>query len=516
MPLQIQSNPGPDRESAILGYISDGRFQVEYSTIKSSHGEHEAEFQVFSDALKVEGIRVNVSAETQQKIADMLGCLLLTPKLANLMWLQREVTLHPFPRPITATTEAMVEHSTKIDAALTKLGNPTGLIQTTGKHWVVDNEIPAGKSMNYGWHFEGSNFQGIGGEVCATLSRDGHGQYIRLIQGRGTAHDMHHVDYCLSPEVRVLTANLQWVPISSLVIGDELVGFDESLRDQCKLRRATVQSTTRLMAECYEIVTSRATIIASAPHRWPVRGSEKVRYSGEIKNRPWSTVRRRTGWVPTSELKPGDMIPYLCQPWEQNTSWDGAWMAGFLDGEGWLSGTMFGFGQNPGVLLDRAIAILRRNGMNCTTYPNKKGCMKVHVTGPRGSLRALGTYRPIRLMAKSSSAWEGRRVYGGRSTAEECSAEVLNIIPIGPHPVVGVGTSTKTLIAEGLLSHNSQNCTLVARGCVVDGQSRDLLEILRDPELAPLASHQGVLRILRQPGVPEPENVVIVMPEVNV
>lgn len=257
MPLQIQSNPGPDRESAILGYVSDGRFQVEYSTIKSSHGEHEAEFQVFSDALKVEGIRVNVSAETQQKIADMLGCLLLTPKLADLMWLQREVTLHPFPRPITATTEAMVEHSTKIDAALTKLGNPRGLIQTVGKHWVVDNEIPAGKAMNYGWYFEGASFQGIGGEVCATLSKDGRGQYIRLIQGRGTAHDPHHVDY-------------------------------------------------------------------------------------------------------------------------------------------------------------------------------------------------------------------------------------------------------------------SQTCTLAARGCVVDGQSRDLVEVLRDAELAPLASHQGALRILRQPGVPEPENVVIVMPEVNV
>jgi hypothetical protein len=195
MALQIQSNPGPDRENALLGYVSNGRFQVEYSTLKSTHGDHVAEFQVFSDALKIEGIRINVSAETQQKIADCLGCLLLTPKLADLMWIQREVTLKPFPRPITASTEAMVEHSSKIDAALVKLGNPTGLIQTVGKHWVIDNDIHAGKAMNYGWHFEGANFQGISGEVSATLSKDSHGQFVRLIQGRGTAHDMHHVDY---------------------------------------------------------------------------------------------------------------------------------------------------------------------------------------------------------------------------------------------------------------------------------------------------------------------------------
>ena len=48
----------------------------------------------------------------------------------------------------------------------------------------------------------------------------------------------------------------------------------------------------------------------------------------------------------------------------------------------------------------------------------------------------------------------------------------------------------------------SQNCVLVARECLVDGVSIDLQTLLQDPTLAPLANADGVLKVLRQPGVP--------------
>ncbi len=47
----------------------------------------------------------------------------------------------------------------------------------------------------------------------------------------------------------------------------------------------------------------------------------------------------------------------------------------------------------------------------------------------------------------------------------------------------------------------SQILRLVHRSCVLDGEARDLASVLRDPELAPLASDEGPLRILRVPGV---------------
>lgn len=193
---------GAAREAYIIDQVRQGRFEVEFATITSDYNGHHAEFQVFADALKIDGVRVNVTAQTQQIIADMTGCMLLTPKLADLIWVQRQVTLPPMPRPITSATAAMIDQSKKIDAALAKLGNPKGLICTVGKHWVIDNDLSETKLIygvhaaeNYGWHFEGSSYQGISGEQIASGFKDANGHVYRLIQGRGWAHNASEVDY---------------------------------------------------------------------------------------------------------------------------------------------------------------------------------------------------------------------------------------------------------------------------------------------------------------------------------
>ena len=48
----------------------------------------------------------------------------------------------------------------------------------------------------------------------------------------------------------------------------------------------------------------------------------------------------------------------------------------------------------------------------------------------------------------------------------------------------------------------SQTCILVSNGCTVDGKDARLQDVLSDPSLALLANHEGVLHVLRQPGVP--------------
>ena len=177
----------PEREQEILDIVKAGNCKYEWSTITSTYKNHQAEFYVFSDALKApitfngttSDVRVNVSAKTEQLIADALGCFLLTTKLADLIWLQRSITLPPFPRQITSSTDAMIEHSKKIDAELARLGNPTGLVCTNGKHWIIENDtlLHPGQSCNYGWHFVGQSFQGIKGEICVGMMRDNSGQY---------------------------------------------------------------------------------------------------------------------------------------------------------------------------------------------------------------------------------------------------------------------------------------------------------------------------------------------------
>lgn len=205
MSSTLPPNATSEREQAIRNHVRNGNFEVSWGKITSTHGDRTAEFWVFADALKIDGVRVNVSAETQQVIADLLGCTLLTPKLADLLWAQRAVTLPPFPRGNTkgmSTTQAMFEHSEKLDKALAKLGFTVGIIGTTGKHWVIDNSIADGRKLdgaevacNYGWHFEGAKFDGQSFEVTASQMKDAKGQFVRLIQGRGTRHNLKHTDY---------------------------------------------------------------------------------------------------------------------------------------------------------------------------------------------------------------------------------------------------------------------------------------------------------------------------------
>jgi hypothetical protein len=57
------------------------------------------------------------------------------------------------------------------------------------------------------------------------------------------------------------------------------------------------------------------------------------------------------------------------------------------------------------------------------------------------------------------------------------------------------------------LAHNLEHCDysqvvrLVQRRCLIDGVERDLTEVMVDPELAPLVSDEGPLRMVRLPGV---------------
>jgi len=190
----IPDQAGQAREDWLFQAICAGRGDYTFADLTASIPGHSATFKVFADSLKIDGIRINVSAETEQKIADTLGCLLLTPRLADLMWIQKSAKLAPHPRLITSATSAMIAHSAQIDADLAALGYSGGIVCTVGKHWCIDNDLNShpGRAENYGWHFEGV-LSGIPAEN--TASKDANGRYMQIIQGRGWAHDMHHVDY---------------------------------------------------------------------------------------------------------------------------------------------------------------------------------------------------------------------------------------------------------------------------------------------------------------------------------
>lgn len=249
-------------------------------------------------------------------------------------------------------------------------------------------------------------------------------------------------DYCLVPGTKVLCADLRWVPIETLSVGDEVVGFDEALSGSaCKLRRTKVERVARIKRPVYRIVTTRGTVVASDEHKWVCTPVAAPR--GE----------RRRQWVTSRDLKVGDKLAYLCEPWEEDRSWEAGYLAGIFDGEGWVSetGGRVGLGQKQGPTWDRIRRLLRDKGYDFGEHVDAHGMGKLWVRGEWAGLRLLGSVRPRRLVDKGGMAWEGKTTWGRASRP----AIITDIEYLGEEEVVAVRTGTHTLIAEGFLSHNS-------------------------------------------------------------
>lgn len=175
------------REAALLEAIEAGHIApITWSEVQSDSGKHRATFFVTSDALRVgneeDSVRINASARTTQRIADLLGCVLQTSRICDLVWEQACVRISPCisaPDPAMASTSRMLAHHRSVEG---KVAGRTGLIENVGKHWVLTNRQAGSRdrAANYGW------YDAAAAHTC--------GRYA-LWQPVGLAHDLDHVDY---------------------------------------------------------------------------------------------------------------------------------------------------------------------------------------------------------------------------------------------------------------------------------------------------------------------------------
>jgi len=243
-------------------------------------------------------------------------------------------------------------------------------------------------------------------------------------------------DYCVSPSARVLCADLRWRAAKDLSIGQEIIAFPEHGQRRT-MRRARITSLKSLTRPTMRVVTDRGSVEVSCEHRWLVKQSGKHAYD----------------WKMTQDIVPGEYIPFYAEPWEEDRTREGGYLAGLYDGEGWVSGGSVGFGQNEGPILRDVEDALQRRGFSTTVYGKGK-TKSLQIEGPVGEkLRLLGMLRPKRLLSKASVLWEGRQGWGKHSTPAKVLA-VQHVRKDGP--VVAIGTTTNTVIVEGLFSHNSK------------------------------------------------------------
>lgn len=96
----------------------------------------------------------------------------------------------------------------------------------------------------------------------------------------GLAHGIHDFKHlksrqlgvCVDPETRVLTADLRWVKIQDVMIGDELVGVDETIPPgkgkARKMRTAIVTGLYDLYAPAYKLTFDDGrSVICTRQHR---------------------------------------------------------------------------------------------------------------------------------------------------------------------------------------------------------------------------------------------------------
>lgn len=266
---------------------------------------------------------------------------------------------------------------------------------------------------------------------------------------------------CVAPETKVLTADLKWVPAGEIKVGDDVIGFDEhkgnievSGSAYRQYQKAKVQEANILKRKSYRIYFDDGTeIVASAGHKWLVSNTQL----GNIWKRTDELVTKHHQNGPTRVVK-------CCDVWKQRNSWDAGYLSAAFDGEGYLTQYRYsrgkknncvqiclGFSQNDNAMSSKIDDLLKKFDFQWSRKKsNECDCFTYNIRGGKSEImRFLGEFRPPRLLNKFDPDELG--------TMYRKDAVAINKIEyLGYQTVIGFKTSTKTFVAEGFASHNSE------------------------------------------------------------
>lgn len=287
------------------------------------------------------------------------------------------------------------------------------------------------------------------------------------MQCRFTGHTSQF--YCVTPDTKILTDDLTWVPAGSLKLNDGLVGFDEhaiklsKFRNRRKMKHSTVLHTGIIKRHVYAIYLSDGSVLKSSDeHPWLI-------CSKKSRNQKWNTTQEII-----DAIKDGRQRFFLkfLEPWSTPIdNYDIGYLSGIFDGEATMGCDRQGFtlsvAQNPGPVMEKIKYTLTKLNFNYAEYSSKdKKCRKLQLIGTWfDRLRFLGIINPIRLKQKYQ-----KHLKSNNWRKEFDSIKMLSVTKIedlGMQDVVALETSSRTYFAEGFGSHNSisQHSVLVSYLC---------------------------------------------------
>ena len=256
---------------------------------------------------------------------------------------------------------------------------------------------------------------------------------------------------CLTLGHKVLTADLRWVAVETLKVGDKLLAFDDNAKKQKRhWRMAEVTHTGVEIRDVYKIsLSDGSSLIATPDHKWLTPQYNDGHYI----------------WVETKDLKVGRQLLRILPVWKGESRYAEGYLAGFFDGEGDISqyARENGRGEytfnvnvtrNPNAAITKAQKCLKDSLFNSSTYPYDPSNPNIRAVringGTQENLRFLGQIRPDRLLKK----FDINKLGSIRDNRHEF-VKITSVVPLNKQSVVTLGTSTGTYIAEGFLTHNT-------------------------------------------------------------
>lgn len=265
--------------------------------------------------------------------------------------------------------------------------------------------------------------------------------------------------YCPTPEQRILTADLQWIPAGDIKPATSILAFDEYPHElgmanvpRRRFRHGRITHSQMQRALVYELqLADGTTLTCSSEHPWIVATKQS-------RNQVWMKTRDIASDIRLGRKR---YLPRFMPTWKFDSSYQSGWLAGMFDGEGTFShkdrrGTQCSIAQKGQYLLHRIRDSLRslRVAFNEYIHPDN-GVTNIQLKGGwRETARLIGTIRPMRLANSFAKALrEGEFTKQMDGMRDLVKVESANIV--GEQWVVGLETTTHTYLCEGFGAHNS-------------------------------------------------------------
>jgi len=251
---------------------------------------------------------------------------------------------------------------------------------------------------------------------------------------------------------KVLLNNLKWVNVETLKVGDKLVSFDEHTNKKAyrSYKTGTITNVQHLITTALEITLESGKIVTVTPeHKFLVKQGN----------------RHDIIWKRADALNTEHKLMKVLTPWEEDKSWDAAYLAAALDGEGSLSvnpqslGYSMRFSQKNNEMYAQVVKSAKNLEIDVHSVRNGGGTnqdvLALDFYDKRHIVTALGKVQPRRLMAKFNPDKLGRM------TAENWDA-IISIKEVEDVQIASITVDCKTYLSDGYCSHNSSES---ARRC---------------------------------------------------